>query len=76
MDCIVYGITKSRTGLSDFHFHSKNLADQIAIRVGLNWVEQCHLLATDKVCIPPYTKVHRGFYHTNTAVQGSDVSRV
>ena len=21
MDCIVHGVTKSRTGLSDFHFH-------------------------------------------------------
>ena len=25
MDCIVHGVTKSRAGLSDFHFH--NLMD-------------------------------------------------
>ena len=24
MDCIVPGVTKSRTGLSDFHFHFQN----------------------------------------------------
>ena len=31
MDCIVYGISKSPTGLSNFHFPSKNVADQIFI---------------------------------------------
>ena len=25
MDCIVHGITKSQTRLSDFHFHLRNL---------------------------------------------------
>ena len=24
MDCVVPGVTKSRTGLSDFHFHFQN----------------------------------------------------
>ena len=34
---IVYGIPKSRTGLSNFHFPSKNLADQIFI--WLSWIK-------------------------------------
>ena len=28
MDCIVHGVTKSRTGLSDFHFHTDHCLTQ------------------------------------------------
>ena len=31
MDCIVHGVTKSRTGLSDFHFHTS--------MVNLPWIQ-------------------------------------
>ena len=35
MDCIVHGVAKSQTGLSDFHFHAKALVGltQVALMV-------------------------------------------
>ena len=54
MDCIVHGVTKSRTGLSSFHFH---LVTHL-----------CLTLCDPVDCIPPGSSVHGDSPSQNTEV--------
>ena len=54
MDCIIHGVTKSRTQLSDFHFHLYNVlvsgegnaAHSSILALRITWTEETVVLQT------------------------------
>ena len=63
MDCIVYGITKSQTWLSDFHFHFISPATHLRWRN--IWKSICLRSISFKNCFFFYKEINASILHTH-----------